>query len=149
MAVQLEQIKVGAVFVFKHGARRVVSTSRVSERGFTVHWEYADGKARGGRLGGEQWCHYFRKDAIEEAPADAAGATRTLKTGRVVVAETAARTISITSRCPAKWAMVDLETGDVWADHGGALKRASDDVMKDLAVVVGLAGSEAAGAKAG
>jgi hypothetical protein len=138
MAVRLEQIKVGAVFSFKTGTRRVVTTSTVSDRGFNVGWEYADGKKRAGRLGGEQWCHYFRKDAIAEVPQEAQGAhdTRTLRSGRIVAGEAEPRTLSITSRCPAKWAMVDLETGDVWVDHGGSLGRAGDEVMKDLSAAI-------------
>lgn len=66
MAVPIEQILPGAVFRFKTADRRVVSLSEPVGSGFDVLWEYADGKKRGGRLGGRQWVYYFRSDAIEQ-----------------------------------------------------------------------------------
>ena len=131
MAVELGQIKTGAVFSFKVADRRVISTSKPTDRGFNVKWEYADGQKRGGKLGGEQWCHYFRKEAIAEVPGDGEE-TRTLRSGRTVACEKEVRTVSLQTRCPAKWALVDLETGDVWVDDAGMLKRASHETMRDL-----------------
>lgn len=66
MAVPIESIQVGRVFEFKNGPRRVVHLSEPLGRGFQVTWEYADGIKRNGKLGGSQWVHYFRSDAICE-----------------------------------------------------------------------------------
>ncbi len=134
MPITLEQIKVGAVFKFAKANRRVVGISGVGSRGFNVEWAYADGKARGGRAGGSQWCHYFRSGAIEELPADGGG-VRTLLSGRQVPCEAEPRQVSISSKCPSKWAMVDLETGDVWVPEGESLKRAPAEVVKELSLV--------------
>lgn len=68
MAVPIEQIIPGAVFRFKTADRRVVSLSKPVGSGFDVKWKYADGKKRAGRLGGAQWVHYFRQDAIHQLP---------------------------------------------------------------------------------
>ena len=134
MAISVEQIKVGAVFKFAKANRRVVGIGEVGERGFNVEWAYADGKSRGGRIGGSQWCHYFKSDAIEELPADECG-VRTLLSGRQVASEAEPREVSVSTKCPSKWAMVDLETGDVWVAGAGALKRAPDEVIEELSLV--------------
>jgi hypothetical protein len=135
MAITLEQIKVGAVFRFAKATRRVTGISGIGSRGFTVDWAYADGMARGGRTGGSQWCHYFRSEAIEELPADAGG-VRTLLSGRQVPCEAEPQLVSVSSKCPSKWAMVDLETGDVWVSEAGSLKRAPAGVIQELSLVV-------------
>lgn len=66
MAVPIETIQVGCVFKFKNGPRRVAHLSVPIGRGFQVTWEYADSVKRNGKLGGSQWVHYFRRDAICE-----------------------------------------------------------------------------------
>lgn len=135
MTIRLETIRVGACFKFKAAIRRVTGITRRSDRGFDVQWEYADGKKRGGRLNGEQWCHYFAKEAIAEVARNDGG-TRTLLSGREVVCSPETTGISITTHCPAKWAFVDLETGEVWAHDGSGLVRASDLVRAELRTVV-------------
>ncbi|MBK6616553.1 hypothetical protein [Ottowia sp.] len=131
MAIRVDQIKVGACFTFKVATRRVTGLSGQTARGFNVHWEYADGKKRGGRLSGEQWCHYFAKEALQEVPSEDEG-TRTLLSGRVVVSKKDITAVSIRTHCVAKWAFVDLETGDTWAHDGSGLVRASEHVQADL-----------------
>lgn len=66
MSVAIEVIQPGAVFRFKTAPRRVTSLGETRGAGFEVHWEYADGQKRGGRLGGSQWVHYFKADAIAQ-----------------------------------------------------------------------------------
>lgn len=39
---------------------------------------------------------------------------RRLRDGSVVSEASAIETVSLETRCPAKWAFVDLETGDIW-----------------------------------
>lgn len=126
MAVSIERIKPGAVFRFKTAARRVVSVSERRGSGFMVDWEYADGQRRGGRIGGSQWVHYFRSDAIEEIPDPLSGGEfRRLKpSGRQVPCLKNEVDISLTTRCPAKWLMVDLETGELWQHDGVSFERA-------------------------
>lgn len=49
------------------------------------------------------------------------------------VAETALTKLEITSRCPAKWLSVDLETGDVWqANEAGQWVRATSENVLTL-----------------
>jgi len=130
----MEQIKVGAVFRFAKADRRVVGIKGLGERGFTVQWAYEDGKPRGAKTGGEQWCHYFRSDAISELPQDGSG-VRTLLSGRQVACEAVEKQISVSTKCPRKWALVDLETGDVWVSVADTLMRAPEVVLNELAVV--------------
>lgn len=119
MAVEIGQIKPGAVFRFKTAARRVTSLSKPLGAGFDVNWEYADGKKRGGRLTGSQWVHYFKADAIEQIPDPvAAGGVRRLRSGREVPSLAGTVNITMTTHCPAKWAIVDLETGELWGHDG-------------------------------
>lgn len=138
MAVPIETIQPGAVFRFKTAQRRVVAIFDVTARGCMVRWAYADQKPRGGKLGGEQWVHYFRTDAIEQVPNDGdAKAFRVLRPSRVrapFLSE--AVEIKIVTQCPAKWAMVDLETGEAWSHDGRVLKRMSDPERADVAAAV-------------
>lgn len=135
MAISIEDIKVGRVFRFDKANRRVVGIREVSRRGFTVDWAYADGKRRGGRTGGSQWCHYFRSNAIEELPDDVGG-TRTLVTGRSVAALAEPVQVALTTKCPSKWCFVDLETADIWGHQDGKLVRASAEAVDELAEAV-------------
>lgn len=124
MAVSVEQLKVGAVFEFKTAARRVVSVGEKIGRGFNVTWEYADGQKRGGRLGGKQWMVYFCKEAIRElTDPSLSGEDRILLDGSTVRTIRGLVDVKITTHCPEKWALVDMETGDVWGQGGQALKR--------------------------
>jgi hypothetical protein len=44
---------------------------------------------------------------------------RTLQSGREVESQDKELRMSISSKCPAKWLFVDLETGDVWHHREG------------------------------
>jgi hypothetical protein len=129
MAVAIEQIRPGAVFRFKNGPRRVIEFAKPVGSGFNtrVRWEYADGKKRGGRLTGTQWVHYFRAKAIEEIPDPAvAGDTLRLLSGREVATfKDDSCKITVDTNCPAKWAFVDLETGELWGHDGTKLRHLS------------------------
>jgi hypothetical protein len=119
VAVSIEQIKPGAVFRFKNGPRRVTGFGKQMGTGFNVKWEYADGKKRNGRIAGSMWVHYFKAKAIEQIPDHSlAGATRRLVSGREVPSLEEEVAITLNTRCPAKWAFVDLETGDMWGYDG-------------------------------
>jgi hypothetical protein len=126
MAVAIEQIKLGAVFRFKNGPRRVTGFGKQMGTGFNVRWEYADGKKRGGRLAGSMWVHYFRANAIEQIPDPAeSGPSRRLASGREVASLEDVASITLNTHCPAKWAFVDLETGELWGHDGTQFKRLS------------------------
>lgn len=47
---------------------------------------------------------------------------RKLLDGSEAPEEAAPVAMAIESRCPGKWAFVDLETGDVWEWHGGEFR---------------------------
>lgn len=40
--------------------------------------------------------------------------TRRLQNGRIVESQNKELPMTISSKCPAKWLFVDLETGDIW-----------------------------------
>lgn len=137
MAVAIEQIQPGAVFRFKTAARRVTSLSKPLGAGFNVNWEYADGKKRGGRLSGSQWVHYFKVQAIEQIPEPAAaGMSRQLLPSRKSVASLNEPVeITLRTHCPAKWAVVDMETGELWGHDGAQFRRLSAAEAADVATV--------------
>lgn len=140
MAVELSQIKVGAVFQFKTAPRRVVGTTENIGNGFNVRWEYADGKRRGGKAGGSQWVHYFRADAIEEIPDPATGGLRTLKiSGQKVQSLAEAVPITLTTKCPQKWAFMDRETGDLWGHDGSGFRRLSAQEADEIGQIAAAA----------
>jgi hypothetical protein len=63
---------------------------------------------------------------------------RTLKSGRSVPELHAEVVLTTTTRCPAKWASVDLETGDVWvADEMGRWKRPSQAALAEIKHAIG------------
>lgn len=137
--ITIEQIQPGAVFRFKTALRRVTSITAPMRTGFHVNWEYADGKKRGGRLRGSQWVHYFRAAAIEQIPDPMLPSeTRTLKcpSGRVVPCLAENTEITLVTRCPQKWAFVDLETGDLWGHDGLHFRRLSEGEICEVAWVV-------------
>lgn len=143
MAVKIGQIKPGAVFRFKTAARRVTSLSKPLGAGFDVNWEYADGKKRGGRLTGSQWVHYFKADAIEQIPDPvAAGGVRRLRSGREVPSLMDTVNITITTHCPAKWAIVDLETGELWGHDGTQFKRLTASEAAEVSAASNLAAND-------
>lgn len=137
MSVSIEQIQPGAVFQFKTAPRRVTSLGKPVGRGFDVNWEYADGKKRGGRLSGSQWVHYFRSGAIEQIPDPAiSGRPRQiLPSGRTVPSLADTVDITLKTHCPAKWAMVDIETGDMWGHDGSQFRRLSPAESAEVAAV--------------
>jgi hypothetical protein len=133
MAVKIEQIKIGAVFLFKHGPRRVTGFGKPIGTGFNVRWEYADGKKRNGRLTGSQWVNYFKVNAIEQIPDPAlAGTTRRLVSGREVPSLYSATEVKLNTHCPAKWAFVDLETGELWGHDGNQFRRLSSAEAEEV-----------------
>ncbi len=136
MSVSIEQIKPGAVFRFKTAPRRVTSLSKPLGTGFNVNWEYADGRKRGGRLTGSQWVHYFKSDAMEQIPDPAAAVeTRTLRSGREVPSLAESVAVTLSTHCPAKWAVVDLETGELWGHDGAQFKRLSSVEAAEVVAV--------------
>lgn len=137
MAVTIEQIKPGAVFRFKTALRRVKSLSPWVGNGCNVNWEYADGQKRGGKLSGSQWVHYFRTDAIDQVPDPSlAGQPRLIKpSGKSVPSLTYEVNILVRTKCPAKWAMVDMETGDMWGHDGSSFLRLTSEQARDVATV--------------
>jgi hypothetical protein len=57
---------------------------------------------------------------------------RTLKSGRCVPDTPVPVEITMSTRCPAKWVSVDLETGDIWVPEKSTWKRASPAVAAEL-----------------
>ena len=141
MPVSIEQIRPGAVFRFKTAARRVTSLSKPLGAGFNVNWEYADRLPRGGKRTGSQWVHYFRANAIEEIPdpGTAAEQRKLIPLQRLVGCQPAPVTITLETRCPDKYAIVDLETGELWGHTGDTFRRLSEAESADVAYVAGLA----------
>ena len=51
--------------------------------------------------------------------------------------------LTINTNCPAKWALVDLETGDIWGHDGKEFRRITRKVAAEVAVIAeNLAGSQ-------
>ncbi len=137
MAVAIEQIQPGAVFRFKAANRRVVGLGGARGRGYDVQWEYADGKKRSGKLGGSQWVHYFRADAIEQIlDPSVFEMNRKLLSGREVPSLVGTVRISIDTHCPAKWAFVDMQTGQMWGHDGSQFKPLTDGEIAEVNVAV-------------
>lgn len=63
-------LKVGEVYEFKAGARRIVSFDTDGANEVHVNWEYADGVKRVGRIGGRNWISSF---AAKAKPMDESG----------------------------------------------------------------------------
>jgi len=139
MGVKLAAVQVGAVFQFANGPRRVVSLTEPVGNGFSVVWEYADGKVRAGRAGGEQWITYFRREAVKQIPdkwrlevgyVELKGSGRKVPTCREPVQ------VSLSTKTPAKWAFVDQETGQVWSHDGKDFHRLTPAQLRELADLV-------------
>lgn len=137
MPVQRQQVKPGAVFRFKTADRRVTELSEDIGSGFNVSWEYADGQPRRGRLTGTQWVYGFMAAALEEIPDPARSNEhrQLLPHGTLVSCTADPVAITLTTRCPAKWAMVDMETGDIWGHDGKTFRRLSEAEIKNVAQV--------------
>lgn len=66
---------------------------------------------------------------------------RTLRaTGRRVACQPDLATIALHTRCPKKYAIVDLETGDVWGHDGDTFRRLEDEFIEELIGVVTMPG---------
>lgn len=117
MTVSRDQVRPGAVFLFKTAARRVIQMTPLGNW-FRVDWEYADGQKRGGRLTGSMWGPYFLKEAIEEIPDPGVGEREV--------------EIVVRTQHPHKWAFVDLETGDLWGHDGNEFKRLDAEKTETL-----------------
>ena len=62
---------------------------------------------------------------------------RTLKSGRQVAELDAVVSLTLTTRCPAKYITVDMETGEVWSWlANGRPNRAQDDVRQEAAKIL-------------
>ncbi len=46
--------------------------------------------------------------------------------------------ITVKTRCPGKWAVVDMETGEVWAHDGQRFARLSPEQKREVADVVNM-----------
>ena len=100
-------------------------------------------KKRGGKLGGSQWVHYFRADAIEQMPI-LAGDPRTIKpSGKTVPSLACEVVIPLRTKCPAKWALVDMETGELWGYTGSTFQRLSAEQAIEVAAVAQQASHQA------
>lgn len=140
MAVPIETIRPGAVFRFKTGLRRVIRIKPAGPEsipGFMVDWEYADDQPHR-RSRGSLWAETFRLQAIEPVPDhDQAGEQRQLlPSRRTVHCLPEPVEIILRTRCPAKWRLVDLETGDLWGHDGQHFVRLSDEQTGEVADVV-------------
>lgn len=67
---------------------------------------------------------------------------RTLKSGRTVPDLPEVMQLDLSTRCPQKWAAVDLETGQVWVGSTEGLKRADDTVRAEVAAIVAAGAAE-------
>lgn len=136
MTVKIEAVQIGSVFEFGGGPRRVVGLHPPVGSGFGVIWEYADGKKRAGRLGGEQWVHYFRREAVREIPdrwRAEVGYVELQISGRKVPACREPVSVTLNTKAPAKWAFVDQETGEIWSHDGKDFRRLTPEEIRELA----------------
>lgn len=134
MPVPMEQIIPGAVFRFKTGLRRVKRLKpQTGPDGVMVDWEYADALPRR-RNAGSLWGATFRVQAIELVPDPSlAGETRQLLPSRRTIACLEKPVdVTLTTRCPAKWVMVDMETGDFWRNDGQQFHRLSTQETSEV-----------------
>jgi hypothetical protein len=146
MSVPHDAIRVGAVFEFSGGVpRRVVKIHHPVGNGFTVEWEYADGKRRGGRLSGNKWSHYFRREARREIPDAWKMEEVVLKESqRRVTRYREPRRIALNTCCPDKWAFIDQETGHVWGHDGTNFRRMGPDELREIASLLAKRAEQAA-----
>lgn len=142
MAVPMQQIVPGAVFRFKNGLRRVTRIHEPLGPGCMVDWEYADGEPHR-RQSGSLWNHTFRIQAIEQVPdpdLDPGRQTRQLlSAGRCVPCLEQPVAITLTTRCPAKWVMLDMESGELWRHDGQQFHRLAANEVADVVQVARMA----------
>ncbi|MBS3912748.1 MAG: hypothetical protein KGZ70_13155 [Hydrogenophaga sp.] len=140
MSVPYEQLVTGAAFRFKNGIRRITGMRGHVGTGFMVDWEYADGLPRR-RQTGSLWSHSFRMQALELVldPSTVGEQRQLLPSQRIVACLDQPVVITIKSRCPAKWVMVDMETGQLWGHDGKTFQRLTDQQAGEVAAVASLA----------
>jgi len=61
---------------------------------------------------------------------------RTLLSGRTVAELPEVKSITLTTRCPAKWVVVDLETGHVWSGAGSTMWTNASVAERDEAAAI-------------
>jgi hypothetical protein len=89
------------------------------------------------------WVHYFKAKAIEQiTDPGLAGATRRLVSGREVPSLEEVVAITLNTHCPAKWAVVDLETGELWGHDGTQFRRLSSAEATEVEAVAKQAASQ-------
>lgn len=142
MSVPFDLIRPGVVFRFKAGLRRVTRLRPYSDR-FMVDWEYADGQPRQ-RRGGSVWGPNFRREAIEMVPDPSMHheSRQLLPSRRTVACLEHPVEIKLTTRCPAKWAMVDMETGELWGHDGQHFQRMTAMQAGEVAEIARMAAKE-------
>lgn len=67
---------------------------------------------------------------------------RTLHSGRTVPELPEVKQLSLDTRCPQKWAAVDLQTGQVWAGTADGWKNADGGVRGEIAAILAQKGAE-------
>lgn len=142
MSVPFDLIRPGVVFRFKAGLRRVTRLRPYSDR-FMVDWEYADGQPRQ-RRGGSVWGPNFRREAIEMVPDPSMHheSRQLLPSRRTVACLEHPVEIKLTTRCPAKWAMVDMETGELWGHDGQHFQRMTAMQADEVADIARMAAKD-------
>lgn len=143
MSVPIDLIRPGAVFRFRASLRRVKRLQAPSSDGCMVHWEYADNIPRRVNFG-SLWLQSFRTQAIELVPDPSlAGEQRQLLPSRRTIAclEHPVE-IKLTTRCPAKWAMVDMETGELWGHDGQHFQRMTAAQAGEIADIARMAAKD-------
>lgn len=61
---------------------------------------------------------------------------RKLQSGRIVPELAETQSLTLNTRCPLKWAAIDLETGEIYAGDPDGWKRASETVRAEAAAIV-------------
>lgn len=142
MSVPFDLIRPGVVFRFKAGLRRVTRLRPYSDR-FMVDWEYADGQPRQ-RRGGSVWGPNFRREAIEMVPDPSMHheSRQLLPSRRTVACLEHPVEIKLTTRCPAKWSMVDMETGELWGHDGQRFQRMTAAQAGEIADIARMAAKD-------
>lgn len=140
MSVPFEQLVPGAAFRFKNGVRRITALRGSVDTGFMVDWEYVDGLPRR-RQSGSLWSQSFRMQALELIldPCTVGERRQLLPSNRAVACLEKPVAITIKSRCPAKWVMVDMETGQLWGHDGKAFQKVTNQQAAEVAAVASLA----------
>lgn len=144
MAIPVDQLRPGAVFQFKNGLRRVTALRKEGALGFMVDWEYVDGSPRR-RQSGSLWFESFRVQALALVPDPSLiGEKRTLlPSGRTVACLEQPVAVTLHTRCPLKWVMVDMESGELWRHDGQRFERLSPNEALEVQAVARTAAENA------